>query len=157
MPSNRSYVVVSLDPTSVEKVSANLRQFTNEMRNTILASAIHKAADIPLAQAIMRAPVRTGRLVFALGKRRIRDPGAIGSYISAYRRGGAPYAHLVEYGHRIVVRVRRRSGFGTVQQVKGHVPARPFLRPALETTTLPVLSSVAENTRLSVDRMKGRR
>ncbi|OIO01102.1 MAG: hypothetical protein AUJ49_08470 [Desulfovibrionaceae bacterium CG1_02_65_16] len=53
---------------------------------------------------------------------------------SRYENGGwivtarSPHAHLVEFGHLLVLK-NRKTG---LVKVVGHVPAHPFMRPALD-------------------------
>jgi len=53
--------------------------------------------------------------------------------VSKFENGGyivtarAPHAHLVEFGHLLVL--KDKNG---IVRVAGHVPAHPFLRPALD-------------------------
>ena len=55
-----------------------------------------------------------------------------GGYIVTAR---SPHAHLVEFGHLLVKKTK-----GGIVKVIGHVPAHPFLRPALDNAKRKIIA-----------------
>lgn len=88
------------------------------------------------------------------GRGRVRDP--------------ANYGHLIEFGHRIakggklmrlgrLLSKRRRRGavLGT-GRVAGHVPARPFLRPAFDANKSAALAIIRQEIGAGIEREAAR-
>lgn len=100
-----------------------LKNLPQAVERKLAMKALRKGARVILKEAKARAPVRRGTLKKSLA---IRTPprqtkSAPRILVGATR--DAPHAHLVEFGHAIVV------ADGAV----GFVAAKPFLRPAFET------------------------
>lgn len=146
---------VEWNSESVRQVESALKDFGNQMRNDIVDKAIFRAAIAPLTLAQLKVPVDTGALKESLARRRAKDPNYIGTEIIARRTAGFKggyHAHLVEFGHRIVIRTRNG-----LQQI-GFQPPQPFIRPALEESKEDILSEVAIYTskRVAQFKKKGR-
>lgn len=69
--------------------------------------------------------------------------GTIKMEVSKFEGGGyivtarAPHAHLVEFGHLLVL--KDKNG---IVRVKGHVPAHPFMRPALDKARARIIAKL---------------
>jgi len=142
------------------EVRAVLNTLPAEMQDKVLRPALARAARplVNAAKNFARSSERTGALVRSLGavvKRGKLGSGTAYAVVGArasYYSGGkrlkrgeraagadrpANYAHLVEFGHAVVApkagtSLRKR----TATQAKNgrtHVPAKPFLRPAVLT------------------------
>lgn len=117
-----------------------LKKLPEKLQNKLVKKAVSKAAILVRKEVKARAPVRAegwegvdyghppGLLKKSISiskKRSVRKSlivYSIGSQYSYKKKFYAPYAHLVERGHRLV-----RGG-----KVWGHVPAKPFIRPAFD-------------------------
>lgn len=75
---------------------------------------------------------KTGKLRNSIAMQPSKFPD--GGYIVVAR---SPHAHLVEFGHLLV----KKTKTGIVKII-GHVPAHPFLRPALDSAKRKVIALV---------------
>lgn len=101
-------------------------QVTAEIEKTAM-DRLEKAGEVVAARARAGVPVDTGKLKASIRTTRLKgDPKLnIRIYAGSREKGGAFYAHMVEYG---TVKMR----------------ARPFLRPALNASK-PAIMSIVEN------------
>lgn len=111
-----------------EELIRQLRRLTDATAGKALRAAV-RAAGTPVrneAKRIVRK--KSGRLQRAIGTR----TKVINRYIAevwiGFDRRTAFYGGQVELGHRLV-----RGKSKLTKRVVGHVPAYPFLRPALDT------------------------
>src|SRR5690606_4305317 len=104
-----------------------------EVRGEALRAAVLQGAQVirDQAEANARAIQRTGTLAgdihAEIDEKRTRDTQAT-AVIGPGKRGW--YGRLVEFGHDIVVGGRKRSKKKPAGTVVGHVPPKPWLRPA---------------------------
>lgn len=138
-----------------------LRGLPEEMRGTILVGGVKRAIAPILVSArrYAKRSERTGALRASLTTKTVnyarngKAVGLVGPDRAYYRRGKkagklgalfgadrpANYAHLVEYGHHAVAPIkntsRRKKTAVPAKTGRSWVPAKPFLRPALLTTT----------------------
>ena len=102
-------------------------------------NATKAGARVIAADARLRVPVVTGRLkrsITVVGDDGLRRQG--GSVRAAYVVARAKIAHIIEFG--TVARRQRTTGRFT-----GSVPARPFLRPALDVAGQEAINRLSEN------------
>lgn len=150
---NQSYVHV----TGANELASALRQLSNEVRASVLAAGLREAVKpvLSAAKRYAKRSERTGALRASLTTKVVNYPrsgkavGLVGPDKKYYRGGKkvslnvaalagadrpANYAHLVEYGHRIVAPKKDTTIRHGTAKVSGFVPAKPFLRPAVMTT-----------------------
>jgi HK97 gp10 family phage protein len=136
-----------------------LAKFSPGRQRAIARRALASASTLTLRAAKQRAPVETGLLRKSLGKKTKTYPNkgtvvvAIGPRTGfrrlvrvkgkLVRRNPTKYAHLVEFGSRphtvgkgSSLRKRRQRGV-----MHPGVAARPFLRPALDTTAQAAIAA----------------
>jgi HK97 gp10 family phage protein len=106
----------------LDRVLKELAEVNKGAARSALRESLQTAARPVVAAARTKAPKRSGRLKRSMGTQVRRVKGGLAVAIGPRTKGksGARHGHLVEFGHRLV-----RGG-----RVVGHVPARPFLRPA---------------------------
>ena len=151
MANSAGKFIVRFDPEDMRRVDTMLRTLPGELRNKVLGQAIVDAAQPVLHAARSKVPVRTGRLAASLKVGRIDEPGAVGARVYASRTGGdigGYYAHLVEFGHRLVI----LSKTGLYE--KGTIPGQPFLGPALVENVSKVVSEIAASVRRRIEKVK---
>ena len=84
---------------------------------------IEKAANVITKQAKENAPVgKTGNLKRGIVTKKWISKGHQTIYLSAVDYKISPHAHLVEYGHKLIIKGQKR----------GKVKAYPFFRPAVD-------------------------
>lgn len=133
-----------------------LKNIAIEVRDKVLDQAITEAAEITVAEARRLAPEETGLLRRSII--RVLRGGSRGSYViigpksnfsgpgpDGRTRVPANYAHLVEFGHAKVKPVKGTSIRKKTATSIGFVPAKPFLRPAIENTRLQVRASLVNS------------
>ena len=149
-------VSVDLRPADVAAMTQAFKDFNGQLKEHVLKKAINEGAEIVLQVANQKVPKRTGRLYFSLGKKGYssKADGTVGIYVLARRKDGykGNHAHLIEYGHRKVV--RKKKGYGLVD--KGFVPAQPFLRPALEENRAEVFGIIATELAFAASKFKAK-
>lgn len=122
-----------IEVLGTEEASRKLRQVADATKGKEMRRAVRAGLTVVRKAAIRLAPHRTGTLKKNIGtstkvERATRVSGSVG-----FRRD-AWYGRLVETGHALVRK----------KKVIGHVPARPFLRPALEGQVNEVVRRVQE-------------
>lgn len=150
--SNSASVFVELNSADISQIDKNLQGLSNEIRNKTLEKALLAGADIALSAARVKVARRTGNLFNSLKKQKVSEPGAVIARVYASRSGsnrGGYYAHLVEYGHKKIMRRGRKLIY------VGFQPADPFIRPALEENTGEILKTVGTTIEKTVEGFKG--
>lgn len=158
-------VVANFSLTGVDNIVNNLTILTRNIRDRSLKKAMAKVIDPIHRAALARVSIDTGTLSKAVQKK-ITSSGSKGEKVMGFvgiRRGikvpvrvvtrgkhkgklymlvPTRYAHLIEFGHRIVVskiwEVNPKSKFGRLREIKhlaagsvvGFVRGKPFMRPA---------------------------
>lgn len=118
------------------------------------ASVVIKNAEVMLAPVLDEKTAQStaldpGVLKAALGfKIRKTRQGEMIAWIGP-KAGTGRVAHLVEYGHQLVRggKLTRKGRLGA-GAVVGHVPAHPFLRPALDASGKVALEAFVEAMKL---------
>ncbi|MGH2670865.1 MAG: HK97-gp10 family putative phage morphogenesis protein [bacterium] len=151
---------VQMDFKGGKQLEHALLQLPKELRGEILSQSLVAGADPIRVAAAARARVRRGRR---------RRPGTVeladSIRISLGEQDAThavvdvgtkiPYAHLVEFGHRIVPRGPSRKGLEGRRRLRvalrerqssatGQVPAYPFLRPAMDEQKETALARIGE-------------
>ncbi len=154
---NKSLFQVTMNQASMDKVVALVKQFPTELRRRVLEKAVFNAALMVLrtAQDNVRKHNLSGDLYKSLARKKITTFSETGAFIYARRtkqfKGGF-HAHLLEYGHRMVVKKKKGMFSGLYQT--GHVQAFPFIRPALADNDSKVLDHIAKVTAKALKRYK---
>lgn len=118
---------------SPEEIRRRLELMPQEVRGEALRAAVLQGAQVirDQAEANARAIQRTGTLASdihaEIDEKKSTDTRAA-AVVGPGKRGW--YGRLVEFGHDIVVGGRKRAKKTTPGQVVGHVPPKPWLRPA---------------------------
>ena len=124
------------------------RQLSDATKGKTLRAATLQAAKPVRDEARRRAPFRTGRLRNAIGLRsKLLGPTRAEADIGFDRRR-AWYGGMVELGHKLV----RGKKKGT-QRVVGHVPAKPYLRPALDAMAETAEKRMRDALRKGIERV----
>lgn len=120
-----------------------LERFEDSIGQAARVDVAYDMAEIVKDRAVALAPRgKTGNLKRGIVAKKFKAPGPSQAFV-AVDYSIAPHAHLVEFGHNIVVGGRRRVG-ETVKRgrrvygkgkVVGYVPARSFLRKAVKETS----------------------
>lgn len=125
-------ITVRFRGPSPEEIRRRLELMPQEVRGQALRDAVIEGAEIIREQAAAnaRAMQRTGTLASdihaEINEKKTTDTRAV-AVIGPGKRGW--YGRIVEYGHDIVVGGRKKRG----GKVIGHVPPKPWLRPAGDT------------------------
>lgn len=132
-------VSASVDTKGVE---AGLDMLSGPLREKLLRSMLVASGKVIRDEAKARVPVDSGRLQSALYLTYVpeRSLGSQVFYAVSWRKsffGGARHGHLIEFGHwRVNVLVQQANGqwIATTERLPEPkwVPAKPFLRPALD-------------------------
>lgn len=118
---------------SPEDIRRRLELMPQEVRGQTLRGAVLEGAEVIRAQAEAnaRAIQRTGTLAgdihAEIDERKSTDTRAT-AVVGPGKEGW--YGRLVEFGHDIVVGGRKRAKKTPAGTVVGHVPPKPWLRPA---------------------------
>ena len=116
-----------------EDIRRRLELMPDHVRGEALREAVLEGAKVirDQAEANARAIQRTGTLASdihaEIDERRSRDTQAT-AVVGPGKKGW--YGRLVEFGHDIVVGGRKRAKRTPAGTVVGHVPPKPWLRPA---------------------------
>jgi HK97 gp10 family phage protein len=146
---------VIVEVSGLKELEANLRQFSDDVRDKMLTDATRAGAEVVQVEAINLAPKKRG-LASSLSiasriKIRMKQPDQFG--VRALIVAGAPHSHLLEFGtkpHKIVTKTKKALAdkaanlfFGKVVNHPGN-RARPFLRPAFEMRKLEAVNRIAD-------------
>lgn len=148
-------------------LAAALRDFPVKFEVQVMAAALREGAREIEARAKANVPVRTGKLrdSIKIRRRNNRRTGFVNLLITAgdRKKGGAFYAHMVEFGtqpHEIRPR-RAKSLFiaGLLRQVVRHPGAKPsgFMRRAFDEGHAPALVRVTERVARGIKTLERRR
>lgn len=124
-----------------------LRRLPEEISRRALKKGALAAAEVIRAEAARRAPRRTGALGRGILKqvdRKARDEVRVGIGWSK----DVFYGQFVEFGHSIVPPGKTARKGGAV----GNVPAKPFLRPAMDEKADEAVRAGAAVLRREVER-----
>lgn len=138
----------------IAKMRQNLDGLGQDVRDKISTTSMFTAAKLVLDKAISNGLkyADTGLTVESLSRRKVTtEDGFFGVEIYARRgkayKGHGNLAHLIERGHRIVT----RGG-----KIHGMYPARPFMRPALETESEAAIKKMSDLVSRKVNTYKAK-
>lgn len=141
-------------PVQVLGVDEAIRAF-HRLEDSVAGKELRKAtmqgARPIRAEARRLVRKRSGKLMRAIGLRskshgRYRAEADVG-----FDRRMAWYGGMIELGHRLVKGRKKRD-----KKVIGHVPAYPYLRPALETKAKEAEAAMREHFRINISRVVAR-
>lgn len=136
---------MSIELQGLRELKTALDDFTTDVQDKAVVASLRKGAR-PIAKDMRaRVPVKSGRLKKSIGTRTKKRGRSAKSVLVGSKK--TPYAHLVENGHALV-----RKG-----KVYGHVPARPFLRPAFDTQKEAAAVAIRDELRRQVNKLAGTR
>jgi HK97 gp10 family phage protein len=150
------------------ELAAALRDFPVKLEAQVMASALREGAKEIQTRAKLNVPVRTGKLrdSIKIRRRNNKRSGFINLLVTAgdrNKKGGAFYAHMVEFGtspHEIKPK-RAKSLFiaGLMRQIVSHPGSKPsgFMRRAFDEGNAPALVLVTDRVRKGVERLVKRR
>lgn len=158
-----------------KEIDAQLTALGSKTGSKILRASMLKASEPILSRAksnVAAIPTGSGALHESLGKRFFagksqsneldlpnlggrfsvsiaplrKSRTAIALYNLIYRKRtkGIRHGHLIEFGHRIVTRGKKI--------VKGSVPARPFLKPAIDSAGTTAIALLARELEVRIAR-----
>jgi HK97 gp10 family phage protein len=128
----------------IPELVATLNQLPVTIHKQALRKPIYRGAQLVRDKAKALVTVKTGNLrknIKVKGSRGTPTLQATKVYVQ-YGSSGAPYAHLVEKGFMHI------SG--------RHVPARPFMRPALETSVQEIIQIVSTELKASLTKFQAK-
>lgn len=133
---------------------AAYRRLSDATKGKVLRSATLQAARPVRDEARRLVPVRTGKLKRAIGLRTKMLHPTVAEASIGFNRKMAWYGGMVELGHRLVKGKRKKD-----KRVIGHVPAKPYLRPALDNMAQTAEDRMRAALRRSIERAvkRGRR
>lgn len=146
--------------------AALLRTIPAEVQGKALQKSLTAGTRLTVAAAKMKAPVKTGRMrkaIYATRDRASSRPG-FEARVVAVKRGkkaqksnrDAFYWKFVEFGHRTgtkktgYLRKSDRSSGGYAGGT-GFVAARPFMRPAFDSTKAAALDAIRDGLKKQVE------
>ena len=149
---------VTIEVKGLEEVKRALAEFPSRIARKVLRSSVAAGGMLLRGEIRNAAPVRSAGGMMKTGKGEMRGPGYLKKKIGArYRRrvssfneihysvgptGQAFYGYFVEGGHKIGKRKRYGKGAGT--DARGSVPPQPFMIPAFNRMTAPIIDRMKE-------------
>ena len=137
----------------IPNISSKLAQLPKKIRDEAGYDGLEKACEILIEEGMKQAPVGTHRDIFGRPRRgpRLSDRKAWKYEIILYFKHSfyarvwpaKSYAHLVEFGHEVVV-------FG---KHHGSVPANPFWRRAFNAKKEAAIDALAAEVDAALDRL----
>lgn len=128
----------------VPEIAAALKELPVTIHKQALRKPIYRGAQLVRDRAKTLVPVKTGNLrknIKVKGRRGTPTMQLVAAFVQ-YGKGGASYAHLVEKGFMHI------SG--------RHIPARPFMRPALEMSANEIISIVAKELKAALPKFQAK-
>lgn len=119
-----------------------MQGLSDDMRTKVARQAVAAGAGVVRKAARANAPVDSGNLQAAVVMKRVRDTNLTEEYIVTPRRGKTRDGKAAKRGNGKLGKdayYARFVEFGTVK-----MPARPFMRPALEDNVQRATQAIAE-------------
>lgn len=149
------------------ELAAALREFPVKFEVQVMGAALREGAKEIETRAKQHVPVRTGKLrdSIKIRRRTAKARGFINLQVVAgdRKKGGAFYAHMVEFGtqpHEIRPK-NAKSLFvsGLLRQVVQHPGAKPsaFMRRSFDEGNQPALVRVTDRVAKGIERLAKRR
>lgn len=134
---------IILRPQDVARFERKLYFLNAALQKTILDAAMMKGAEIALAAAKTKVPVRLGRLRQSLAVKKLgTGKNQIGARLLARRSKRYPggfYSHLIERGHKIVRKLRS----GQIVVI-GYYSPHPYMRPAVQENRQQIINAIVQ-------------
>ena len=135
-------------------------ELSDKQQRGVLRTGIRAGAQLVVREARKNVHDVSGNLRKGMKAKVSVKQGGVTEASIGWDKKIAPHGHLVELGHVQIVGPRsgaasqRRSGkAGPKQRAVGHVPAHPFLRPALLDHEQQIIDVIAKNFRKHIDRV----
>ena len=114
-------------------LKAQFEELSNKAQRAVMRKALTQTGAVVLKAARAKCPVKTGKLKKSIKQSvSVKEGGE--SYVKIFV--SKPHGHLIEFGHAI----KRVKGGPTF----GHVPAHPFMRPAIDESHPAIIARFAE-------------
>lgn len=141
-------MAVTVTIEGMDELKKKFAQLSDKQQRGVLRTAIRAGANLVVREARKLAPEQSGALRKGIkAKVSVKQGGATVAKIG-WDNKIAPHGHLVEMGHVMVVGKR-----GGKQRTVGHVPAHPFLRPALLDHQQEIVDIVGKNFKKHIDKV----
>jgi len=111
-------------------MKAQFRELSDKMQRAVMRKALTQTGAIVRKAARAKVPVRTGGLKKSI-KSKVSVKEEARSYVDVFV--SKPHGHLIEFGHAIKA-TKGGPSFG-------HVPAHPFMRPAVDESHAEIVGS----------------
>ena len=132
----------------MEQLKNGLKSLPKTVARRIMNNALKKAAEEMRTAIVRKTPIDKGNLIFSIKSQIWKENDfesniKVGSHYSPWGKSAtdrAWYAHLIEYGHKWVI--RKVKGGPIVDQ--GYTPPRPFMRPAFDENVERIKTMLAD-------------
>jgi HK97 gp10 family phage protein len=139
----------SVKVKGISDLLKNIEEFPKEVYAQC-QDEVQKAAQMVLNAAMSKAPVKTGNLKAHF---RVHMEGDLSRQsVGATVENTANHAHLIEYGH---IMTTNNLGRGKGRFIKV-VPAKPFIRPALEGNSQEVIDKMVNGVNSALANMESK-
>ena len=128
-----------------------MQGLSEDMRKKVARQAVAAGAGVVRKAAREKAPVDTGNLKASLVMKRVKDTNLTEEYIVTPRKGRTRDVKAAKRGKGALGKdayYARFVEFGTVK-----VPARPFIRPALEENVQRATNAIADRLRARIKKV----
>lgn len=139
---------VTVTIEGMDELRKKFEQLSDKQQRGVLRSAIRAGGSLVVREARKRVHDQSGNLRKGIKTKVTVKQNGVTEADVGWDLKIAPHGHLVEMGHVQVV--GRRGG---KRRTVGHVPAHPFLRPALEDNQQEIVDIVAKNFKKHIDRV----
>lgn len=131
-----------------------MRGLSEDVRTKVARQAVAAGASVVRKAARDKAPVDSGNLKASLIMKRIRETNLTEEYIVTPRKGKTRDGKAAKRGQGKLGKdayYARFVEFGTVK-----VPARPFIRPALEDNVQRATQAIADRLAARIKKVSGK-
>lgn len=143
-------MVTDVKISGLRELGQRMQALSADIAGKIARQATAAGAGVVRKQARQNAPRDTGNLQAAIVMKRVRDTSLTEEYLVAVRKGKTKDVKAAKAGQGRLGKdafYARFVEFGTVK-----LPARPFLRPALENNIGPATEAMAKRLKARIER-----
>lgn len=143
-------MVTDVKISGLRELGQRMQALSADIAGKIARQATAAGAGVVRKQARQNAPRDTGNLQAAIVMKRVRDIALTEEYVVAVRKGKTKDVKAAKAGEGRLGKdafYARFVEFGTVK-----LPARPFLRPALENNIGPATEAMAKRLKARIER-----
>lgn len=143
-----------LEVSGLRQLGEAMRGLSEDMRTKVARQAVAAGASVVRKAARDKAPVDSGNLKASLIMKRIRETNLTEEYIVTPRKGKTRDGKAAKRGQGKLGKdayYARFVEFGTVK-----VPARPFIRPALEDNVQRATQAIADRLAARIKKVTGK-